>query len=214
MTYSAADFLSLFQQLLPRGRVWPRSPDALQTKAFAALMPTYARLAERDDNLLIDGFPTTTDELLPEWELSLGLPDPCAGESATIEQRRAQVVARFTNTGGQSIPYFIGYAATLGYDITVTQFAPAVAGGLRAGQPVRGLAWAFAWQVNAPGITTTQFRAGQSAAGEPLQVFGNDVLRCELAALAPAHTTVLFSENTAGISSIGEFAIGLDAFGG
>ncbi len=192
MAYSAQDYLALLQGLLPRGPVWPREATSVQTQLLATLMPTWATLAGRDANLLVDGFPSTTLELLPEWELSVGLPDPCAGEAPTIEARRNQVVARFAGLGGQSVPYFIQFAANLGYPITVTEFAP-FRFGHPFGQPLYGLAWAFAWQVNAPTYTVDYFRFGESAMGEPFASFGNTVLQCELQRLKPAHTTLLFN---------------------
>ena len=214
MSYSASDFLGAFQALLPVGAVWSRDPSSVQSRTLATLMPTWARLAARDENLLVDAFPATTVELLPEWEATLGLPDPCAGASPTLQERQAQVLARFANSGGQSAAYFIGYAANLGYAISITQFAPAVAGRLRAGQPCYGRDWAFAWQVNVPGSVVTYFRAGQSAAGEPLEDWNNRVLECELRRIAPAHTVVLFAQISAGTASLGELTFGLDALGG
>jgi len=191
--YTAADYLSALQSLLPRGRVWPREPDAAQTKALSGLTPTYERQNVRANHLLVDAFPTTTVELLPEWEATLGLPDPCAGIAPTIQARRAQVVARFTASGGQSIAYMTALALSLGYSITITQFIPARAGILRAGQPLCGNDFAHAWRVNAPLNTSFAFRAGASAAGEPLSSIGNTVLECELKEVAPAHTNLFFS---------------------
>ena len=167
-TFAATDYTRAFLALLPFGRAWSRDSDALPAKIAGAMMGTYARQTERSADLLVDAFPATTVELLPEWEATLGLPDPCAGESPTLQQRQAQVLARLTDSGGSSIAYFTAFAATLGFPITISEFAPATAGRLRAGQPVRGTAWAFAWQVNAPAVSVTVFRAGMSAAGEPL----------------------------------------------
>jgi uncharacterized protein YmfQ (DUF2313 family) len=186
----AADFLAAFQRLLPRGPVWPRDPDAIQTQALAALMPTYERQTARSNNLLVDAFPPSTLELLPEWEETLGLPDPCQGPSATIQQRRAQVVARFAARGGQSVAYFIQYALNLGFPITITQFAPSRFG-QPFGLPFYGVAWAFAWQVNAALVNFHQFAFGSDAFGEPFEYFGNAVLRCELERVQPAHTTLI-----------------------
>lgn len=190
--YTAADYLTALQALMPRGRVWPRDPAAIQTKTLSGLASSFQRVSDRANQLLVDGFPATTTELLSEWEESLGLPDPCAGEGPTLQLRRAQVVARFAGGGGQSVPYIIAYAANLGYTITITQFLPARVGMLHAGDPLCGLPWAFAWRVNAPTYTISAFRAGISAAGEPLSVNGNAVLECELESISPAHTTVIF----------------------
>lgn len=190
--FTAADYLASFLAMLPRGRAWPRDADTIMVQQLAKLTPTWARLDARAQNLIVDGFPSTTVEMLPEWEASLGLPDPCAGESPTLQARRAQVVARFIGQGGQSIPYFIAFAAALGYSITTTEYAPFRAGYSRAGDPVNGQDWAFALAFNAPLNTITWFSAGLSAAGEPLAAWGNAVLECELRRIAPAHTVPLF----------------------
>lgn len=191
--YTAADYLSALQSLLPRGHAWPRAPGAVQTSALAGLTPIYERHNLRANHLLVDAFPTTTLELLPEWEAALGLPDPCAGIAPTLQARRAQVVARFTSAGGQSVLYIKAVALSLGYVIDITQFIPARAGILRAGQPVCGNDFAHAWRVTAALNTKFAFRAGASLAGEPLSSIGNAVLECELRQIAPAHTTVFFT---------------------
>jgi uncharacterized protein YmfQ (DUF2313 family) len=165
----------------------------VQTQTLQTLVATFQRLTARGAYLLTDAFPPTADELLPEWEASLGLPDPCAGESPTIALRQAQVTARISAGGGQSIAYFVNFAKTLGYDITIEQFSPFRVGVSTVGSPLYGDAWAFAWQVNAPQFSISYFSTGISAVGEPLATWGNTVLQCELRRLAPAHTTVIFN---------------------
>jgi len=189
--YIAADYLRALQGLLPRGRVWPRDPDATQTAVLSGFTPVFERLTARANNLLIDAFPGSTYELLPEWEATLGLPDPCAGEAPTTQQRVAQVVARLTATGGQSIAYFKAVALALGYEVTITQYSPSHFG-RPFGLPFGGTAWAFTWQVNAPTFTINWLQFGGSF-GTPFASWGNNVLQCELLRIAPAHTTLLFS---------------------
>jgi uncharacterized protein YmfQ (DUF2313 family) len=196
--YTAADFLKAMQGLLPRGRVWPRDPDAMQTQVLSGLAPSYARSTARANYLLVDAFPATTYELLPEWESTLGLPDPCAGVAPTIPQRQAQVLARFVGGGGPTIQSLIAFAANLGYRVTVTQYTQARAGMLKAGDPCCGYDWNFAWKVGAPASTIVRAVAGAMAAGDPLAAFGNAVLECEIRALQPAHTIVLFSYGETG----------------
>jgi uncharacterized protein YmfQ (DUF2313 family) len=189
---TADDFAHALQALLPRGRVWPREPDAVQSATARGLSGVYAWQTARSNNLLIDAFPASTTELLPEWEETLGLPDPCTGANPSMQQRRAQVVARLTSSGGQSAQFFIDFAAALGYTITVTNFAPFRAGQSSAGQALGDEDWFFTWSVDAPENTVTHFAAGQSAAGDPLATWGNEVLECELEALKPAHTILQF----------------------
>jgi uncharacterized protein YmfQ (DUF2313 family) len=190
--YQASDFLTALQSLMPRGLAWPKDTAAVMAKSMSGLAPMWARHTLQNNNLLVDAFPSTTLQLLPEWESALGLPDPCAGESPTIQQRRAQVVARFTNGGGQSLPYFVQFAASHGYDVSIQEFAPARAGQTRCGSPDYGEAWAFAWAIELPLATVVYARAGLSTAGEPLASWGNAVLQCEMARISPAHTILLF----------------------
>ena len=143
--------------------------------------------------MLVDAFPPTTYELLPEWESTLGLPDPCAGAAPTIPARRAQVVARLTAVGGASIPQLVAFAASLGYTVSITQYSQARAGMLKAGQPCCGYDWNFAWKITAPLNTVVRAVAGSMAAGDPLASWGNAVLECEFRAVMPAHTIPIFA---------------------
>jgi uncharacterized protein YmfQ (DUF2313 family) len=196
--YQASDFLTALQALMPRGLAWPRDPSSVMAQVEAGLSPTWQRLTQQNNNLLVDAFPATSDQLLPEWEAALGLPDPCAGESPTLQGRQQQVVARFTNSGGQSIAYFVAYALTLGYAVTVTEFAPFRAGQSAAGAACGIVDWAFTWQINAPPETVTYFCAGLSGAGESLADWGNAVLECEMNAIKPAHTILNFTYGKTG----------------
>ncbi|WP_433693201.1 YmfQ family protein [Paraburkholderia phenoliruptrix] len=196
--FTANDFANAIHGLMPRGLVWPKDAAAVQAQLIAGLAPTWERHTQSNNNLLADAFPETAYELLPEWESTLGLPDPCAGVAPTIQQRRNQVVARLTNSGGQSIQYFVDFAAQLGYAITVEQFSQARAGILKAGDPCCGHDWNFAWKVIGPPSTVVRAVAGGMAAGDPLTAFGNAVLECEIRALMPAHTIVLFAYGKTG----------------
>jgi uncharacterized protein YmfQ (DUF2313 family) len=190
--FNAANFLAAMQAHLPRGRVWSRDSDAIQTKVLTGLAPSYERQTARSNYLLVDAFPTTTYELLPEWESTLGLPDPCAGTEPTIQQRRSQVVARITAKGGQSAPYFKAYALALGYEIDVVNYAPARIGISRCGDAANSEDWAFAWSIQLPLSTVVYARVGISSVGEPLATWGNTVLQCEFESIKPAHSTLLF----------------------
>lgn len=184
--------------LLPRGRAWPRDADSLQYAVAAGLAPALGRLDARAQSLLVDAFPATTVELLPEWEASLGLPDPCEGADQGIEQRRTQVVSRLTSAGGQSVAYFLAVVEQLGYfGATITQYAPFRAERDAAEGPLYGDAWAFAWLMNLPDLRLFYFKADVSAVGEALSAEANDVATCVLNALAPAHTTVLYGADAA-----------------
>jgi uncharacterized protein YmfQ (DUF2313 family) len=188
----SGDFAALLTKLQPSGDAWPRDVDSVMQQSLVALAQPFAYANARANNLVVDMFPSTTVELLPEWEASLGLPDPCTPLAPTLQQRQRAVVAKLIGRGGQSVPYFTSVAAALGYSITITQFT-AYTFGLPFGLPMNGAAWSFTWQVNAPQFTIQRFQFGHDAFGEPFESFGNAVLQCELQRIAPAHTTLLFS---------------------
>lgn len=191
-SFTSADFTSALLGLLPRGRVWPKELSSVHAQAVSCFAPTFQRLSDSALGLLVDAFPSTAVNLLGEWELTLGLPDPCAGVSPTFQGRRNQVVARFTNTGGQSIQFFEAFALGLGYTVTVTQYAPFRCGQSTCNQQLGGAEWFFTWAINSPLNTISYFRTGQSAMGDPLSSWGNSVLECELSEAKPAHTILQF----------------------
>ncbi len=192
--YTVEDIQSALQALLPRGRVWPRDPDTVQADFWKAVAGTYKRNSDAAAALLTDVFPGTTEFLLPEWEETLGLPDPCVVSAQTIAQRVAAVVAKLAHSGGQSIEYFVTLANILGYpDSTITQYAPFRAGRSHCGDRLGGEDWFFVWTFDSPDLPVTYFRAGASTAGDPLYSLGGPELRCAIQRFAPAHTNVLFS---------------------
>lgn len=190
--WSAQDFLSAFLRLLPRGRAWSADPNSVEAQSLEPLMPVYQRQAARAAYLLQDAFPVTPIELLPEWEDTLGLPDPCAGPSPSLQVRQQQVAARFVATGGQTTAYFINVAASLGYAITIAEFAPSRFG--RAfGQAFANTDWAYTWSVNAPTFSIERFTFGRNQFGTAFSSWSNRVLQCELQRIAPAHTILNFT---------------------
>lgn len=190
--YSKQDYTQALMSLLPRGRAWAKETTSVMYTSLSFIGATYARLNIRSANLLVDAFPKTTVELLPEWESALGLPDPCLGPAPTLQERRGQVVARFANVGGQSVIYITQFAANLGYDISIKQFAPFRCGESRCGDQLGGEEWFFTWSIQSALNEIKYFRTGQSTAGEPLRKWSNEVLECEIINIAPAHTHVLF----------------------
>jgi uncharacterized protein YmfQ (DUF2313 family) len=193
---TAFDYLMQFQRLLPRGRVWHRGWGTVQAEDLLTLMPTPARLDQRAGALLVDAFPCSTVELLPEWEASLGLPNPCTGPIETTEARQAAVCAKFSARGGASIDYFVGLAAAMGIAITITQFSPFYASRNRVGARLFGQNWAYVWEVTIPPAGhLTYFRASQSRVGDRLvqQDEVMTILACVFAQYKPAHTHVIFS---------------------
>jgi uncharacterized protein YmfQ (DUF2313 family) len=171
------DYTQAMANLMPRGRAWPRDPDAFLMALLRSLAPTYARSGAAAAGLVDDVFPATTNSFLNEWEESLGLPDPCTVLGATVTQRRNSILAKLVANGGQSPAYFIAVAAALGFTVTITE----------------GAAGTHQWTIHAPLTSIVYFRAGVSTAGEPLASWGNSELECRLTMLKPAHSQLLFA---------------------
>lgn len=172
--FSLESYAAALRKLLPRGAIWRDDPDSNQGRVMTALAGSFERSDAAAVDLLADIFPATTTNLLPEWEASLGLPDACVGPGASLEQRRAQVVARLIAGGGLSIARYVLFAAELGFEIEVETYAPFRVGDT-VGMPIGGDAWSFAW-----GVRVISNTSGLSS----------DVLLCELQAIKPAETVV------------------------
>jgi uncharacterized protein YmfQ (DUF2313 family) len=192
-TNTPEDYLAQFQQLLPRGRVWHRGWGWIQDADLLTLMPLWSRLQTKLNDLITQIFPCSTTELLPEWEATLGLPDPCTGPLPTMQQRTAAVCGKFAARGGQSRTYFLHLAASLGFTIELETFKPFTASQSRAGDPCYDEKWAYVWRVIADPTQVLFFIASYSAAGDPLATWGNKLLECEFNAYKPAHTVIIFS---------------------
>jgi uncharacterized protein YmfQ (DUF2313 family) len=108
-----------------------------------------------------------------------------------VEQRQAAVRAKWGARGGLSAAYFVALAADLGFAITITEFKP-FAADMACDAPGYDTAWAFAWQVSAPQVTTFYFSADASGADDPLETDDAAELVGRIAADRPAETTVFF----------------------
>lgn len=193
-SFSAQDYLGALQALLPRGRVWPRDLDATQTQLLFALAQVYERSDERARELLVDSFPQSAVQLLPEWESTLGLPDSCGGAPDSIAERQARLVVKLQEPGGMSRGYFHNLATILGYaDVTITEFGPTNCE-MSCEVAVMGEYFRFLWKVNLPHQVDnhTLFRVGARCDGR-IDRYTFGALECQLMRLKPAHTQVIFT---------------------
>lgn len=191
---TAAEYREQLKSLLPPGQAFPRDPGTTMHDLLDGMSVELARLDARSEVLPVEANPSTTNELLTDWERIAGLPDKCSGTlEQTIQGRRKALLTKLTSTGGQSPSYFIELASSLGYTVTITEYRPFRAGRSYAGDALTNGPWAFTWLIRAPEVSVTDFRAGLSAAGERLRTWGNDTLECKLNQLKPAHTIAIFA---------------------
>jgi len=164
-----------------------------------------ARVDSRAADLLErESDPRSTIELLEDWERMAGLPDTCVAEPLTIGDRQRALVARLTMLGGQSRAFFIGLAASLGYEIRITEHAPFMAGTSQVGDTrdesgdfrweIGPVEVRYYWNIHLAAARLTWFRAGVGQAGvDPhLRISLATDLECLIRRFKPAHTEVFF----------------------
>lgn len=194
MGLTADDYLLCQQQHLPPGPAWPRDGEAFLTRLLAGLAKEWARIDDRATQLIAEADPHTTSELFSDWERVLGLPDACAVAfcgTQTMDQRRMAMVARHLGDGGQSRPYYIALAQSLGFTISITEFT-AHSVDDSVDDLLYSEDWNFAWQVNAS-LGDVSVLTVDSYADEPFSAWGSALLECVFKRQAQAHSDVIFA---------------------
>lgn len=190
---SRDDYFAELQALLPPGLAWPRDPDAVLSHLLYAWTAELARHDARAAQLLEEADPSTCDGLLPEWEVWVGLPSPCtSGESLSTNDRRAAVVQKLTDVGGQTVQDYIDLCARFGITVTVDEFDARTCMS-DCMTPNYDHAWRFAWRINIPGSYSPAYFDCMTTIDRPLAWWGNRLLECIIRQRAQAHTIVLFA---------------------
>lgn len=194
MGLSRDDYLSQLQALLPIGPAWPREDGDYLTRVLAGLAEEFSRVDARSAQLYIEADPRTTFELLADFEQDFGLSafSIIDGSALSIEQRRANLVSRMTERGGQSRAYFIAKALKMGFVITITEFSEwSVADDVESA--FCGNDWNFAWQINAPLNTSSEWTVESDVETPFSVVWLNALLESSMHEDKPAHTVLLFN---------------------
>jgi uncharacterized protein YmfQ (DUF2313 family) len=176
-----ARYVAQLKALLPRGALWralARGP--VFNSLLTAIADGLARLHLRIEQLVVEGDPRTTTELLPEWEATVGLPDGCLPElGGTLGQRRAIVVSRLRAVGGNTDVYLEAEAAALGFEIDVVNAGPSDL------------------DIHVDGIGVIRMTCNDTCSDSLGQFVDDDsTLRCLLDRIKPAHCTyeLVYSE--------------------
>jgi len=141
--YAQSDYQSALQALMPRGRVWPRDTSSVQAKVLAGLANTFATSDDAAQALLADAFPVAPVNLLPEWQTTLGLPDPCQTATQTQAQMQASVASKFAATYAPTLAGLASFAQARGFPVSIQEHR-AWQFGDTFGAPLFGIPWNFA----------------------------------------------------------------------
>ncbi len=107
----------------PPGKAWEKVFDKDDDfgKLFLGLAVEFYRFQVLEKKLFDEMDIRQANELLIEWEKSVGLPDSCfITEGESVETRRIQIEQKFSSFGGvQEKEDFIRVADIFGYDISI-----------------------------------------------------------------------------------------------
>ena len=103
---SADQYRNQLTSLAPPGKALPEQSDSNWQQLLQALAEEYSRLDSRLHELVKEGNPESTNELLTDWERLLDLPGPCDTLPETIQERRLAAHGKLIRVGGASPAYF------------------------------------------------------------------------------------------------------------
>lgn len=195
------DYADAVAKVLPRGRAWPEARGPVWLSLLRSLAPELHRTDTRMVQLIEEADPRTCVETLEDWERVLGLPDPCAPENFTFDERRNAVIAQLRARGGASVEYFTGLAADRGYEVEIAEHRPFTCGRSRCGRAdpperVGPPTMRHVWSVALRTPRLTRFRCGnpQSRCGRDplLRIERAEEIECLFDRLKPAHSTVVY----------------------
>jgi len=110
---------------------------------------------------------------------------------ATVEERRARILARLIERFEPTPIAIIGLAAQLGDTVTLNEFRPHDCED-SAEQPLLDDAWAHAFQVSGGALRVVEFTC-LDGCETPLSQFRTGAYECAIRRFAPAHTVPIFT---------------------
>lgn len=195
MALNRKDYLFLLKSLLPRGRAWQSERGSTISKLLEAIADEFTRVQVRIESLIKELDPTTTQEMLQDWESLLGIPNECTGpiSDLTYQARKKLVYTFYTMTGGTRPEYYVDLINNFGFEIEVREYRNFRAGLSVAGDPLNNGLWRNAFEVRTINAPVFRFSAGQNVAGDPLVVPSNELIKCIIEENKPAHAVAIYT---------------------
>lgn len=133
-SYGKTGFAQTIRTLIPRGAIWElweyfegaiQSGGTKRSWLGGVLWAFSDEAAKVEENLLalpVEAVPGLSNWLLPNWERTLGLPDPSAPAPTTDDARREVAHAKYTTKPeGMAASFYIALAASYGSTIVVVE---------------------------------------------------------------------------------------------
>ncbi|MEM7025583.1 MAG: putative phage tail protein, partial [Pseudomonadota bacterium] len=195
-------YATALSRIFARGGCWPEAGGANWMSLMRAFAHEFRRTDLRLLQLIEEADPRTCSETLEDWERVYGLPDPCAPENVTIEERRAALLALIRAKGGSSIPFFTELARELGYGVEIVEHRPFVFGRSpfgyqktkqQMGSPLMRYVWTV--KMKTPRARWFRFGVGGGRFGQDphLSIERATHVECAFRRRKPSHTEIVFS---------------------
>lgn len=194
MARTADQVMEELLAISPDGDALPLDGTGFWPVHLAPLADALAGAEQLYDTMLAEVDPRTAVKFLPDFERVLG-PDPLGRDQVPLDlgQRQALAAQRWAFTGGCSPNFYIGLAALMGIEITITTFTSSQCGATACGDVLAPQADELTWMVLMPAELVFTPVCGAAECGDYLGQLLSNTLASVITLYAQPHTLVLFA---------------------
>jgi len=118
--YTTDEWIGFLNHFLPNGEAFvAKYVEGTNLRAYQkAKSQEFKRFGDFIADLISEVLPSTSINLLGEWESYLGIPDNCIPLATTLQERRDNVILKLTSLAYQTEQHLIDLADAYGFTIT------------------------------------------------------------------------------------------------
>jgi len=118
--YTTDEWIGFLNHFLPNGEAFvAKYVEGTNLRAYQkAKSQEFKRFGDFVADLISEVLPSTSINLLGEWESYLGIPDNCIPLATTLQERRDNVILKLTSLAYQTEQHLIDLADAYGFTIT------------------------------------------------------------------------------------------------
>jgi len=118
--YTTTEWVDFLNHFLPNGEAFvAKYVEGTNLRSYQkAKSQEFKRFGDFIADLISEVLPSTSINLLNEWESYLGIPDNCIPLATTLQERRDNVILKLTSLAYQTEQHLIDLADAYGFTIT------------------------------------------------------------------------------------------------
>lgn len=118
--YATTEWVGFLNHFLPNGEAFvSKYVEGTNLRAYQkAKSQEFKRFGDFISDLISEVIPSTSINLLSEWESYLGIPDNCIPLATTLQERRDNVILKLTSLAYQTEQHLVDLADAYGFTIT------------------------------------------------------------------------------------------------